>query len=82
MTEHCKGVIPHQIRVTEQTSAHEICKWDNPDKNFFQNCCNSKAPMTVQWISLGFYNSDTLLQFLPDLIGAPSSLPHHFSFER
>jgi len=33
-------------------------------QKLFQNCCNSKAPMTVQWNSWGFYNYDILLQFL------------------
>lgn len=77
MTEHWKGV----SLIKPGWHNKPPFAWTLQTK-LFQNCCNSKAPMTVQWYWWGFYSYDILLQFLSNLIWAPSSLSYRFLFER
>lgn len=82
MTEHWKGVSLIKLGWHNKPPLTWNLQTGHSRQKLFQNCCNSKAPMTVRWNSWGFYNCDILLQFLPNLIWAPSSLPYHFLFER
>lgn len=71
--------IPHQIRMIQQTHM-KPANWTL--QKLFQNCCNSKVPMTVQWNSWGFYNYDILLQFLSIWSGPHLHFPTTSPFER
>ena len=57
---------------------------ENYRQKLFQDCSNSKAPVTgaVEFMGILQCNSDTLPQWSQIWYGAPSFLPHHFPFEK